>query len=174
MAKTTELKTKVEPFIRKELEKLYPGHTFTEKSLPLHKKRDGTYAFHKFDAVSEDNTIVASIKSHSWLTSGGKSPSGKIGQIYKSLYFLSLINARAKLLILTDRKAYEGFLTESDGKLAEGIEIRLCPLSQQPLIFTATLPPDFKRLPPPALTRLLPQGIIGVEKRLLKSIISNS
>ena len=127
MAKTTELR-KVEVFVRKELEKSYPGHTFLEKALPLRKKRDGTYAVHRFDAVSEDNTIVASIKSHSWLTSGGKSPGGKIGQIYQSLYFLSLVDAKTKLLILTDREAYEGFLVVSNGKVAEGVEIKLCPL----------------------------------------------
>ena len=128
MARTTELRTKVEPFIRKELEKSYPGHIFTEKGLPLRKKRDGTYAIHKFDAVSENDTIVASIKSHTWLTSGGKLPSGKIGQIYQSLYFLSLVDAKTKLLIMTDREAYEGFLTVSDGKVAEGIEIKFYPL----------------------------------------------
>jgi len=127
MAKTTELR-EVELFVREELAKDYPGHTFLEKALPLHKKRDGTYAVHRFDAVSEDNTIVASIKSHSWLTSGGKSPGGKIGQIYQSLYFLSLVDAKTKLLILTDREAYEGFLVVSNGKVAEGVEIKLCPL----------------------------------------------
>ena len=127
MAKTTELR-EVERFVREELEKDYSGHIFTEKPLPLRKKRDGTYATHKFDAVSEDNTIVASIKSHSWLTSGGKSPGGKIGQIYQSLYFLSLVDAKTKLLILTDREAYEGFLAVSNGKVAEGVEIKLCPL----------------------------------------------
>jgi len=128
MAKTTELR-EVEVFVRKELEKDYPGHTFTEKSLRLRKKRDDTYATHKFDAVSEDNTIVASIKSHSWLTSGGNLPSGKIGQIYQSLYFLSLVDAKTKLLVLTDREAYEGFLTVSNGRVAEDIEIKLCRLS---------------------------------------------
>lgn len=130
MVKTTELR-EVELFVRKELEKTYAGHTFAEKELSLRKKRDGTYATHKFDAVSEDNTIVASIKSHSWLTSGGKLPSGKIGQIYQSLYFLSLVDAKTKLLILTDREAYEGFLIASDGKVAEGIEIKLCLLSPE-------------------------------------------
>jgi hypothetical protein len=130
MAKTTELR-EVELFIRKELAKDYPGHTFTEKALPLRKKRDHTYAVHRFDAVSEDNTIVASIKSHSWLTSGGKSPAGKIGQIYQSLYLLSLIDAKTKLLILTDREAYEGFLIVSDGKVAEDIRIKLCQLSPE-------------------------------------------
>jgi hypothetical protein len=123
MAKTTELR-EVELFIRKELAKDYPGHTFTEKALPLRRKRDGTYAVHNFDAVCEDNTIVASIKSHSWLTSGGNLPSGKIGQIYQSLYFLSLVDAKTKLLILTNREAYEGFLRVSDGKVAEGIDIK--------------------------------------------------
>lgn len=127
MAKTTELR-EAELFVRKELGKSYPGHTFTEKGLPLRKKRDGTSAIHKFDGVSEDNAIVASIKSHSWLTSGGNLPSGKIGQIYQALYFLSLVDAKTKLLILTDKEAYEGFLTVSDGKVAEGIEIKFYPL----------------------------------------------
>ena len=127
MAKTTELR-EVELFIREELAKDYPGHTFTEKALPLRNKRDGTYAVHSFDAVSEDNTIVASIKSHSWRTSGGNQPSGKIGQIYQSLYLLSLVDAKTKLLILTDRETYEGFLAVSDGKVADDVEIKLCPL----------------------------------------------
>src|SRR4030043_749573 len=127
MAKTTELR-EIEIFVREQLGKDYPDHTFTEKALRLRKKRDGSYAFHKFDAVSEDNSIVASIKSHSWLTSGGNLPSGKIGQIYQSLYLLSLVVAKTKLLILTDKKAYDGFLTVSDGKLAEGVEIKLYPL----------------------------------------------
>lgn len=127
MARTTELRD-VELFVRKELEKDYPGHTFTEKALPLRKKKGGTYAVHRFDAVSEDNSIVANIKSHSWLTSGGKRPAGKIGEIYESLYFLSLVEAKTKLLVLTDREAYEGFLQESDGKVAEDIEIKFCPL----------------------------------------------
>lgn len=127
MAKTTELR-EVELFVREQLRKDYTGHTFTEKPLRLRKKKDGSYAFHKFDAVSEDNTIVASIKCHSWLTSGGNLPSGKIGQIYQSLHLLSLANAKTKLLILTDRETYEGFLAESDGKVADDVEIKLYPL----------------------------------------------
>ena len=131
VAKTVELKTIVEDYVRQELGKSYPGHKFQEKALPLRKKKDGTFAVHKFDAVSEDNTIVASIKSHSWLTSGGNLPSGKIGQIYQSLYFLNLTNARTKLLILTDRKAYDGFLKLCDGKIAEDIEIKVCQLTHE-------------------------------------------
>lgn len=131
MARTTELKTKVEPFVREWLAKNYHGHTFEERTLPLRKKRDGTYAVHKFDAVSDDNSIVASIKSHSWLTSGGHLPSGKIGQIYQSLYFLSLVEAKRKLLVFTDTETYQGFAATFDGKVADDIEIKLCPLSQE-------------------------------------------
>ena len=130
MAKTTELR-EVELFVREQLRKDYQGHTFTEKALRLRRKKDGSYSFHKFDAVSEDNTIVASIKCHSWLTSGGNLPAGKIGQIYQSLYLLSLVDAETKLLILTDRETYEGFLRVSDGKVAEGILIRFYPLSSE-------------------------------------------
>jgi hypothetical protein len=131
MAKTLEYKTKIEPFIREALAENHPGHIFTEKPLPLRKKKDGTYALHKFDAVSEDNSIVASIKSNSWLTSGGKRPSGKIGEIYQSLYFLGLVQAKTKLLILTDNETYEGFLRECDGKIAEDIMVKFYPLSPE-------------------------------------------
>lgn len=81
--------------------------------------------------MSEDNSIVASIKSHSWFTSGGKLPSGKIGQIYQSLYYMSLAEAKIKLLIFTDREAYEGFMKLCEGKLEDDIEIRLIGLSQE-------------------------------------------
>lgn len=131
MADTSYLKSKVEEFVRESLEVDYPGHRFMEKALPLRKKRDGTYALHKFDAVSEDNSIIASVKSHSWLTSGGNIPSGKIGQIYQSLYFLSLMEAKVKLLIFTNEEAHKGFLTSSDGKIAEDIEIKYCPLPRK-------------------------------------------
>ena len=94
MANTTLLKTEVESFIKEELKKLYSGSTVAEKGLPLYEKRDGTLAIHKFDAVSNDNTIVASIKSHSWKTSGGKYPAGKVGALFQALYLLSLADAR--------------------------------------------------------------------------------
>jgi len=128
VARTTEFKTEIEPFVRKELGRWFSGHVFSEKALPVGKKRNGTNAYHKFDAVSEDGAIVASIKSHSWKTSGGKRPAGKIGAIYQALYFLSLVKAETKLLILTDEEAYKGFLKDSDGKVTSVVRIEFCPL----------------------------------------------
>jgi len=46
MADTSKLRYLVEPYVRKELEKFYPGHILAEKPLPLRKEKDGTYAFH--------------------------------------------------------------------------------------------------------------------------------
>ena len=70
--------------------------------MPLRKKKDGTYAYHNFDAVSDDNSIIASIKSHSWFTSGGNLPSGKIGQIYHSIYYMNLIESKT-IRVIIDR-----------------------------------------------------------------------
>ena len=131
MADTTLLKTQVESFICEELGKWYPSRTFTEISLPLGTKKDGTKAVHRFDAVSDNKAIVASIKSHSWRTSGGKYPAGKVASLYQAVYFLSQVEAKEKLLILTDEKTYEGFLSESDGKIEDNIKIKLISLSPE-------------------------------------------
>ena len=129
MANTREIWILVEPYVRKELGKLYPEHSFAEKSLRLGRKRDGSFATHNFDAVSEDGTIVATIKSGGWQTSGGKNPSGKIGQIFQSLYFLGLVDAEVKLLVLTDEEAYQGFSRGTDGKLAKDVQVTFIPLT---------------------------------------------
>jgi len=128
MADTTLLKAKVEPFVTAWLEGKYPSHTFSKRPLPVGSKRDGSLALHEFDAVSEDNSIVAVIKSHSGKTSGGKRPAGKIGMVYQELYFLTLVDAKLKLVILTDEEFYGIFIKESEGKVAQDIEIHLCKL----------------------------------------------
>jgi len=131
MANTAKLRYLIEPYVRSELDKIYPGRGFTEKSLPLRKKKDGTYAYHDFDAVSDDNSIIASIKSHSWFTSGGKLPSGKIGQIYQSIYFMSLVTAKTKLMIFTDFETYQRFKEYSNGKVEDSIEIKYIKLPEE-------------------------------------------
>lgn len=131
MAKTTLFKNEVEPLVRDELKRIYPGHTFKETELRLGKRDDGTWATHKFDAVSEDKSIVGSIKSHSWKTSGGHLPAGKIGEMYQAIYFLSLVGAKQKLLILTDKGTYDGFVKAGNGKIAAGIDIKFCRLTPE-------------------------------------------
>src|SRR3989442_15926756 len=78
------------------------GQGFRETKLALGMRRDGTLVKHKFDAVSEDGTIVAAIKAHSGLTAAGNFPGGKVKATYTDVLFLSLVRARKRILVLTD------------------------------------------------------------------------
>jgi hypothetical protein len=73
--KNAEMKTK------EWLESKY-CQNFSMKKLPVGTKLDGTTALHSFDLVSEDNQIVAEVKSHR-LTKSGDNPSGKISDTYR-------------------------------------------------------------------------------------------
>src|SRR3990172_11746299 len=97
MANTNYLK-EIESWVRDNwLHKQFPGYQFDKRFLEL-----TTGGKHEFDAVSKDISIVASIKTHSWTTSGGKRPAGKIAQLYQELYFLNLVEAKKKCLVLTN------------------------------------------------------------------------
>jgi hypothetical protein len=92
--------------------------------LPVGTKSDETAAQHSFDLVSDDNQIVAEVKSHR-LTKSGKNPSGKISDTYHACAMLEKVNARKKLLILTDSDFFQLFKRYSDGKISSQIEIFL-------------------------------------------------
>lgn len=85
--------------------------------------------------MSEDGRIVCGIKTASWKTSGGKRGSGKIQGAYTEIYFLSLVEAAEKYLVLTDHEFFENLKRDAKGKLAPGIEILHC-----------ELPDDLKRV----------------------------
>jgi hypothetical protein len=92
--------------------------------LKVGTKSDGTSAMHSFDLVSEDNQIVAEVKSHR-LTKSGKTPSGKVSDTYHACSMLEKLNAQKKLLILTDSDFFELFKRYSDGKISSKIELVL-------------------------------------------------
>ena len=76
--------------------------------------------------VSQDRSIVAGIKGPSWKTREGNLPSGKYAQLYQELYFLSLVKATSKFLILTNEAMHKDFQNRSRGKVANGIKIIFC------------------------------------------------
>lgn len=88
----------------------------------------GRVAKHEFDAVSEDRKIVCAIKTASWKTSGGKRGAGKIQGAYAEIYFLNLVDAEEKYLVLTDPEFFENLRRDSEGKLAPKIELLYCEL----------------------------------------------
>ena len=125
MADTTFLKTVVEPHVRSVLQQEF-GVSFEAQEVAL-----STGATQEFNAVSGDRSIVAAIKSASGRTAGGKIPSGKIKTAEAELYYLSLAQARTRLLVLTNPEFYEIMSKRLEGRLAPGISLRLVELPQE-------------------------------------------
>lgn len=122
MANTAILRYKVEPVIRSVLKTEF-GQPFTSQVLELPGG-----AVREFDAVSADRKVVVSIKTSSGLTSGGNIPGGKINGCIADLYYLSLIDAPVRRLVLTNREFHEIFQRRMAGALPDGVEVRLVSL----------------------------------------------
>ncbi len=67
--------------------------------------------------------IVVSIKAHTGLTSGGKRPVGKISSSLNEIYFLTLVEAPTRILMLTNRSFYELFMRANMGKIPSDISV---------------------------------------------------
>lgn len=119
MADTRFLKHAVEPYVRKKLSEEF-GSPFISRQVQLI-----TGGSHEFDAVSEDGQIIAAIKTAGGKTATGKNPSGKINAALAELYFLSLVSAKRRLLILTTPPFYEILNNKLKGSLAPGLELKL-------------------------------------------------
>lgn len=126
MADTNVLKTLAEPHVRQWCSSKY-GIEFEDHEKEVSLVTGGV---HRFDVVSKDGAVVAGIKT-SALRDDGKVSPGVIKSTFTELYFLSLIKARVKLMILTDKGYWEHFRRISMGKVSEGIEIVHCPLSKE-------------------------------------------
>jgi hypothetical protein len=125
MANTAALRYKVEPWVRSALEERY-GQPFSSQVLEL-----SPGGRHEFDAVSEDGTIVVSIKTNSGLTSGGKFPAGKVSTVTAELYYLMLVDAREKILVLTNREFHEILLRHLKGAVPSDITVMLMALPDE-------------------------------------------
>ena len=84
-----------------------------------------TGGMHEFDAVSEDRRIVASIKTAGGRTASGRFPVGKIKSTEAELYYLALVPAEVRLLVLTSREFYAMMKRRLEGRLAPGISLEL-------------------------------------------------
>jgi len=121
MADTSDLEVAFD-WTRQELGRRF-GVTFSKTHASL---RQGTQR--KFNAVSSDGSIVATISHSSGPTSGKKNPTGKIHTAVASLYFLSQVRAQRRILVLTDPELNRLVQNEVDGALGEGLEILHIPL----------------------------------------------
>ena len=122
MANTAILRSKVEPAIRARLAEEF-GQPFSSQILTLPGG-----ARREFDAVSADGSVVVSVKTSSGLTSGGNLPGGKINSCTADIYYLSLLHAPVRRLVLTNPEFFAIFTHRMQGAIAAGVDVVLMPL----------------------------------------------
>ena len=77
----------------------------------------------KFDAVSEDDAIVANISTSSSLTARGKRASAKLQKLRSDMLFLLMTQAEKRLIVLTEKDMYELCIREKlSGRIPMEIE----------------------------------------------------
>ena len=74
---------------------------FSRERLPI--RSGGVF---DFDAVSDDRTIVATISTSGSRTSGGKHAVGKILKLRSDMLFLTLVEAKRRIIVLTERDMF--------------------------------------------------------------------
>jgi hypothetical protein len=82
-----------------------PSHFGTKFSRERLSLRSG--GVFDFDAVSEDHSIVATISTSGSKTSGGKYAVGKILKLRADMLFLTMVEARRRLVVLTERDMFD-------------------------------------------------------------------
>ncbi len=114
----TRVQTEVEDWLRANWFRTQYGQRFRRERLKL--RSGGVF---DFDAVSDDNTIVASISTSAGKTASGKAGVGKIMKIRSDLYFLLLIEAQRKIVVFTQQDMFDVFKQEvKAGRVPSEIE----------------------------------------------------
>jgi hypothetical protein len=114
----TRIQTEVEDWVRRNWMPSQFGTKFSRERLPL--RSGGVF---DFDAVSEDHSIVASISTSGSKTSGGKYAVGKILKLRSDMLFLTLVEAKRRIIVLTEQDMCEQCEKEaSGGRIPKEIE----------------------------------------------------
>ena len=127
MANTTRIKKEVEPYVRKWLASEFSGHRFTETSVRLKYGKN-----HRFDAVSEDGTIVAEILSNGAKTRSGKENTGGVRKAEGDLLrFFGIDDQTTKIMVFTDPDFLDLISRRTAGLGIERITLVHCKLPAQ-------------------------------------------
>ena len=106
----TRVQLEVEDWVRANWMRETYGQKFARERVKL---RSGGYF--DFDAVSGDDTIVASISTSASITSGGKNGVGKMMKIRSDMLFLSMIEAKRRIIVLTEKDMFDKCILETNG-----------------------------------------------------------
>ncbi len=117
----TRVQLEVEDWVRSNWLKTRLGANFSRERLRL--VSGGIF---DFDAVSTNRDIVAVISTSGARTSGGNLAIGKLHKIRSDVLFLTLVEAKRKYVVLTEKDMYDQFQKEKEsGRLPQDIEF-LC------------------------------------------------
>ena len=114
----TRIQLEVEDWVRRNWMPAQYGMRFSRERLLL--SSGGVF---DFDAVSDDHTIVATISTSGSKTSGGKHAVGKIFKLRSDMLFLTMVEAKRRIIILTERDMCAQCEKEdAGGRVPKGIE----------------------------------------------------
>ncbi len=94
----TRIQLDVEDWVRRNWMPTQYGTRFSRERLRL--RSGGVF---DFDAVSEDHSIVATISTSGAKTSGLKHAVGKILKLRSDMLFLTLVEAKRRIIVLTEQ-----------------------------------------------------------------------
>jgi hypothetical protein len=94
----TRIQLEVEDWVRRNWMEAQYGTRFSRERLRL--RSGGVF---DFDAVSEDHSIVATVSTSGAKTSTGKYAVGKILKLRSDMLFLTQVNAKRRIIVLTEK-----------------------------------------------------------------------
>jgi hypothetical protein len=120
----TRVQLEVEDWVRQQWMPSQFGVTFFRERLKI--RSGGVF---DFDAVSGDKRIVATISTSGAKTSGGKYATGKILKLRSDMLFLTMVDAKRRVVVLTEQDMYEQCQKEkAGGRVPPEIEFAFAPL----------------------------------------------
>ena len=123
----TRVQLEVEDWVRQQWMPTKFGIGFYRERLKI--RSGGVF---DFDAVSGDKNIVATISTSGAKTSGGKHAVGKILKIRSDMLFLTMVEAKQRVVVLTENDMYEQCLKETKGgRVPPEIEFVYAPLPEE-------------------------------------------
>lgn len=125
----TRVQLEVEDWVRRNWMPTQFRMRFSRERLPL--KSGGVF---DFDAVSDDHSIVATISTSGAKTMSGKYAVGKILKLRSDMLFLTLVEAKRRIIVLTETDMHTQCSKEfAGGRVPLDIEF-----------FCAPIPPELR------------------------------
>lgn len=106
----TRIQLEVEDWVRRNWMASHFGIKFSRERMLL---RSGGVS--DFDAVSEDHSIVATISTSGSKTSAGKYAVGKMLKLRSDMLFLTMVEAKRRVIVLTERDMCDQCEHEAEG-----------------------------------------------------------